>query len=85
MVEITRIFDFPQYQLETYSLKKAFTTKYNGEWKSISTKEYIEQANAISRGLLRLGVQPNDKIAIISTTNRTEWNVVDIGFLQDYL
>ena len=81
-VNITRIFDFPYYQLETYNLDKAFTTKYNGEWKSISTQEYINQANAFSRGLLRLGVQPNDKIAVISTTNRTEWNIVDIGVLQ---
>jgi long-chain acyl-CoA synthetase len=82
MTAITRIFDFPQHQLETYNLDKAFTTKYNGEWKSISTLEYIEQANAISRGLLKLGVQPNDKIAVISSTNRTEWNIVDIGILQ---
>ena len=82
MTAITRIFDFPYYQLETYNLSKAFTTKYNGEWKSISTKEYIDKANAISRGLLKLGVQPNDKIAVISTTNRTEWNVLDIGVLQ---
>ncbi|WP_250434433.1 AMP-dependent synthetase/ligase [Hanstruepera flava] len=82
MADITRLFDFPYHQLETYNLNKAFTTKYNGEWFSISTQEYINQANAISRGLLRLGVDPNDKIAVISTTNRTEWNVVDIGILQ---
>lgn len=81
-VNITRVFDFPYYQLETFNLNKAFTTKYGGEWKSTSTQDYISQANAISRGLLRLGVKPNDKIAIISTTNRTEWNVVDIGVLQ---
>lgn len=80
--EIKRLFDFPYYQLETYNLDKALTTKYNGEWKSLSTKEYIDQANAFSRGLLRLGVQPNDKIAVISTNNRTEWNVCDIGILQ---
>jgi len=42
----------------------------------------VEQANAVSRGLLRLGVQKNDKIAIISTTNRTEWNIMDIGIMQ---
>lgn len=80
--EITRLFDFPYYQLKKYNLSKAFTTKYNGNWQSISTQEYIDQANAISRGLLRLGVQPNDKIAVISTNNRTEWNVCDIGILQ---
>ena len=36
----------------------------------------------ISRGLIQLGVQPNDKVAIISMTNRTEWNICDIGILQ---
>jgi long-chain acyl-CoA synthetase len=82
MTDITRIFDFPYYQLEKFNLEKAFTTKYNGEWHSISSQEYVNQANAISRGLLRLGVQPNDKIAIISSTNRTEWNILDIGILQ---
>ncbi len=80
--KIQRLFDFPYYQLENYNLEKSFTTKYKGEWKSISTKEYINQANMISRGLLRLGVQPDDKIAVISTTNRTEWNICDIGILQ---
>ena len=82
MTEITRIFEFPQYQLEKYNLDKALTSKANGKWYSISTQEYINQANTISRGLLRLGVQPNDKIAVISTTNRTEWNIMDIGILQ---
>jgi long-chain acyl-CoA synthetase len=82
MTEITRIFDFPYHQLKTYNLEKAFTTKYHGEWHSISSQEYVDQANAISRGLLRLGIQPNDKIAVISSTNRTEWNVLDIGVLQ---
>ncbi|GAA4291684.1 AMP-dependent synthetase/ligase [Aestuariibaculum suncheonense] len=82
MEEITRIFDFPYHQLKTYNLEKAFTTKYNGVWTSISTREFIDQANAISRGLLRLGIKPNDKLAVISSTNRTEWNVLDIGILQ---
>jgi len=82
MSNITRIFDFPYYQLETYNLNKALSTKYNGTWHSISSLEYVNLANEISRGLLRLGIQPNDKIAVISTTNRTEWNVIDIGILQ---
>ena len=82
MQEVTRLFDFPYYQLEKYNLKNAFVSKSNGEWISTSTREYIDKANAVSRGLLRLGVNKNDKIAIISMTNRTEWNIVDIGILQ---
>ena len=29
-----------------------------------------------------MGIKPNDKIAVISSNNRTEWNVLDIGILQ---
>lgn len=82
MAEITRIFDIPQYQFDKYNLDKSLITKYNGEWISTSSQEYINNANAISRGLIRLGVQPNDKIAVISSTNRTEWSILDIGVLQ---
>lgn len=81
-MEITRLFDFPYYQLEKFNLSDALNVKKDGKWVATSTQEYIDKANAISRGLLRLGVQPNDKIAIISMTNRTEWNICDIGILQ---
>ena len=79
---ITRLFEFPHYQLENFSLNKSLTSFKDGKWNSISTQEYINQANQISRGLLRLGIKKDDKIAVISTTNRTEWNIMDIGILQ---
>ncbi|SDL88444.1 AMP-dependent synthetase/ligase [Kriegella aquimaris] len=82
MQNITRLFDFPYYQLEKYNLEKSLVTKYDGKWIATSTQEYVDKANAISRALLRLGVRPNDKIALISLTNRTEWNIMDIGILQ---
>lgn len=78
----TRLFDFPYYQLEKYPLEKALITKYNGEWKATSTQEYINKANAVSRALIRMGVNSNDKVALISSTNRTEWNICDIGIMQ---
>jgi len=81
-MEITRLFDFPYYQLEKFNLDKALVTKYNGKWVATSTQEYLDRANDISRALLRMGIQKDDKIAIISSTNRTEWNIMDIGILQ---
>lgn len=81
-IEITRLFDFAYYQLEKHNLKKAFVSKTSGEWIATSTQEFIDQVNTVSRGLLRLGVKPNDKIAVISSTNRTEWNILDIAILQ---
>src|SRR5690554_461714 len=82
MKDPKRLFDFPYYQLEHYPLEKALVTKYDGKWVPTSTQEYINKANAISRALIRMGVKPNDKVALISTTNRTEWNICDIGIMQ---
>ena len=82
MQEVTRLFDIPYYQLEKYNLEKSLVTKYNGQWVATSTREYIDKANTISRALIRMGVAVDDKIALISMTNRTEWNVMDIGILQ---
>ena len=56
--------------------------KYQGLWQSISSAEFMQQAHAVSRALLRLGVKKNDKIAVISLTNRTEWNILDVGIMQ---
>lgn len=82
MDTITRLFDFPYYQLEKYKLTEALVTKYGEKWVATSTQEYIDKANAFSRGLLRMGIKKDDKIAVISHNNRTEWNIVDIGILQ---
>lgn len=82
METVTRIFDFPYYQLAKNNLSDCLVTKYQGQWKHTSTREFIDQANAISRALLKMGVKKNDKIALISSNNRTEWNVMDIGILQ---
>ena len=82
MITITRLFDFPYYQKENFNISDSLVTKQGGEWIKTSTEEYISKANAISRALLKIGVQKNDKIAIISSNNRTEWNVMDIGILQ---
>ncbi|MES2574870.1 MAG: long-chain fatty acid--CoA ligase [Bacteroidota bacterium] len=82
MTEITRLFDFPYYQLKHYNIPDALVTKYNGVWVKTSTEEYIAKANAVSRALLQLGIQKDDKIALISSNNRTEWNIIDIGVLQ---
>ncbi|MEP5253908.1 MAG: long-chain fatty acid--CoA ligase [Winogradskyella arenosi] len=82
MTKVTRLFDFPYYQLKHKPNPKSLVTKYNGEWVATSTQDYINKSNAVSRALLRLGIKKDDKIAVISTNNRTEWNIMDIGILQ---
>ena len=81
-MELKRLFDFPYYQLEKYARPDALVTKVQGAWKQTSTQSFIDQAQAVSKGLMQLGVVANDKIAIICTVNRTEWNIMDIGIMQ---
>ncbi len=78
----TRIFDFPRHQLAKADLKDCLTTKIDGEWTPLSTKNYLALCDKISSALIELGVKPQEKIALISSTNRFEWNVMDIGILQ---
>ncbi len=81
-MEIKRLFDFLQYQLENYPRKDALVTKTDGKWIETSTQEFYDKVNQFSRGLLRLGVKKNEKIAIISHNNQTKWNISDLGILQ---
>ena len=81
MEKISRLFDFITYQREHYPLDDALAGKVKGEWIKYSTEEYLSLGNKLSRALLSLGVQPGDKIALVSN-NRPEWNIVDLGVLQ---
>ena len=81
MQEPKRLFDIPYYQLEKYPKSDAFTMKINGEWIPTSMQEFVEQSRMISRALIALGVQPGDRVGLISP-NRVEWNVLDIAIQQ---
>ncbi|MGS0748339.1 AMP-dependent synthetase/ligase [Halpernia sp. GG3] len=81
-MSITRLFDFAHNSLEKFPKDDFLVTKKNGEWKKTSTLEFVNQGNKVSRGLLKLGIKPGDKIGLISTTNRTEWCIMDLGISQ---
>ena len=76
-----RLFEFLEYQLEN-PLGKSINTKYNGEWESMSTNDFYEKVQILSRKLIEIGIKKGDKIALISTQNRTEWCIADNSVLQ---
>jgi long-chain acyl-CoA synthetase len=77
----TRLFDFIFYQLEHFPKSDSLAGKVNGVWEKYSTREVINLANALSTGLLKQGIKPGDKVAIISN-NRPEWVIADLAILQ---
>ena len=76
-----RLFDFLEYQLNN-PLDKSINTKYDGKWVSLSTHDFFEKVQIVSRKLIEIGIKKGDKIALISTQNRTEWCIVDNSILQ---
>ena len=78
----SRIFDILSIQVESHPLEKCLSDKRNGCWESISTQKFFKSVNYVSAALIEMGVKPHDKIALISTTNRSEWSILDMSILQ---
>lgn len=82
MIEETRIFDILSAYTEKWPEQKvALAKRDNGVWRKYSPAEYQDMARKVSYALIELGIQPNDKVAIISG-NRPEWNILDMGIMQ---
>jgi len=77
-----RLFDFAYDQLEHHPLDVMFRSKCDGEWETYSTQKFIDHVNQLSNGLIEYGIQPGQKIALITDSNRTEWNICDHAALQ---
>ena len=87
-MEFKRLFDCVDHQLANFPTEAMLVAKEKGEWIKHSTQEVADTVNALSAGLLQLGVsghdfspEGSDKIAIISN-NRPEWVFTDLAVQQ---
>ena len=76
-----RTFDILSFNEKNQPLDKALSIKEKDGWKSFSTKDYREQVDLISLGLMTMGFKKGEKIATI-INNRPEWNFIDFGMSQ---
>src|ERR1700759_5243320 len=60
--------------------KEAFRYPDKDGWTSVTWKQAAERVEALAAGLLSLGVAPEDRIGIASTT-RLEWILADLAIL----
>ena len=87
-MEIKRLFDCIEHQLQHFPQEDMLAAKENGVWRKYSSQEVAQTANELSAGLLSLGLsahdftpEGSDKIAIISG-NRPEWLMSDMAAQQ---
>lgn len=77
-----RLFDFLYHQQDHFPQDKMICRKKGKEWSYRSTQETIQVVNQLSTGLINLGIQKGDKIAIVVEQNRPEWLIVDLAVQQ---
>lgn len=80
-MEVTRLFELVKRFHDKYPKPDALAAKENGKWITYSTQDFVDTVDNFSYGLIALGLQRNDKIALIAN-NRPEWNYVDLGMQQ---
>lgn len=66
-------------RLKTTPKAPAFQYK-DGEWRTITYGEFHKECRLVSFGLMGLGIQPGDRVAILSNT-RYEWALCDMAIL----
>jgi long-chain acyl-CoA synthetase len=83
-----RLFDCLDHQLDHFPKKDMLAAKEKGVWKTYSTADVASTVDALSAGLISLGVsghnftpESSDKIAIMSS-NRPEWVFTDLACQQ---
>lgn len=81
-MKVTRTFDLLDYCTKERPLDIIFSNKINGNWTKYSSAEYKETAINLSYGFLKMGLKKDDKVVIISSNNRPEWNFIDMGLSQ---
>jgi long-chain acyl-CoA synthetase len=81
-MKITRIFDLLEQNFEKFASDAlVLAGKNKGSWDTYTSAEYRENVDALSKGLLAMGVKKDDKIATI-VNNCPEWNFFDMALMQ---
>lgn len=70
-----------QMSVQRFADSPALSSKVDGVFRSITYREMGMKVRAISSGLLTLGVEKGDRIALISE-NRPEWAIADMGIVH---
>lgn len=76
-----RLFDLARRQVELYPNLSIFSHKVDGNWKNITSESFLKKVDSISKGLIEIGVQPNEKVGLIADSS-VAWHIMDFAIQQ---
>lgn len=53
-----------------------FRRRSGNQWINVTAKQFVDEVDAVAKGLIASGVKPGERVAILSST-RYEWTVLD--------
>jgi len=68
-------------RVEKYGDRTYLKVKGKGGYRDVSWKQVFRQVSGVAGGLLKMGIEPGHKVAILSE-NRPEWAYTDLGCLS---
>jgi len=68
-------------QAQRFGSRTRYQYKRSGEWLDVTWEECAERVRALAAALVGLGVQPGDRVGLLSMT-RPEWVEVDLAILS---
>jgi len=77
---VQSFFDLFQQNLDRHPDAVAARFKRDGDWRDLTWAELGRRIDAVSAGLLRLGVEAGDRVCVLSNT-RIEWPIADLGIV----
>ncbi len=75
---VKRTFDILEHCLESHPRVDAVCGKYDNQWVSFSTEQFVRHSEWLAMGLMALGLKKGDRVATVSG-NRPEWSFVDMA------
>lgn len=80
MLQLFTIGELLQYIENNHDNPKALSTYSEGNWKSLTTREFMDQVKWTALGLLSLGVKRGEKIGLISIPC-ARWTIADYAIM----
>jgi len=72
--------DMLRKNADSFAARPALKYKKQGRYVTLSYAEYYHRALMAARGLIKMGMRPGDRVAILSE-NRAGWVIADMGIL----
>lgn len=79
-MELRRLFEVFDYQLNSYPRKKALSSvQANDTWEHFSTNECVETINQLAVGFLKLGLKRGERVGIFGHLGNPGWCLFDLA------